>query len=126
MKAIYDHFLVVKDQEELDADAARIEEAEKEIKETQQKQKRIITTLETDTKDLSRADAKDRLVISNFVDNRILTVHAVGPDCEQVKPGDRVIVRTSTQPEVTKFNNKFYFSYPERSVSVLLEETDEQ
>ena len=121
MKPIYDHFHVVKAQEDLDNEKKRLQEQEENVKKAQESGKRIITDLNTKQKD----QKGDPGVVEHWIENEVLTVAKVGKDCEEVKPGDRVIVRLNTMPEISRFKDKFIYSYPERSISILLEEGDE-
>lgn len=116
MRAVYDHFLVEMTQDQLDSDKKRIEDELKEVKSRQEKNKRIITTL--NNKDAN--ESRENLVIEHMVQSRILTVHSAGNDCEYVKPGDKVVVRGNSVPELSVIGDKAYFSYPEKAISVYI------
>lgn len=121
MKPIYDHFLVIANQECLDKEAAREESEKERVKEAQRNSKRIITS--TNEKNIETDENK--LLVEHKMDFTVLRVYSVNDGCEYVKPGDRVIVRANTMPEKSKLpGNLISFSYPEKSVSVMVEEGD--
>src|SRR5690554_5486013 len=118
MKPLYDHFLVIQTQEDIDnekqrvdAEKARIEKAKK----TKTDKPRIITSLKE-----QNIEKEDYPFLEHGVEFPVYTVAAVGKDCEEVKVGDRVIVRVNTRPETVIYGGKMYLSMAERSITMIL------
>jgi len=124
MKAVMDHFLVIKSQEDIDLEIARIEMESKAIEKLQKDENRIILI----NKDKKDQEAAGSFLIRNYPQNEVLVVAALGSDCESMAPdvkvGSSVIVRAMTRPEETFYNGLVYLSYPIRSVTLVLEEED--
>ena len=124
MKAAMDHFLVIKSQQDIDLEIARVEMEGKAIMKLQKKEKRIILIDQA----RKEQDKMGKFLISNFTSNEVLVVAALGSDCAEMEPevkiGSSVIVRANTRPEESLFNGLVYLSYPIRSVSLILEEKD--
>lgn len=124
MKAVMDHFLVIKNQQDIDLEIKRIEMEGKAIEALQKKEGSIIL-LNKDKDDRNKLKAYK---INHYPSNEVLTVAALGNDCAEMAPdvkvGSKVIVRAQTRPEETIYNGLVYFSFPIRSVSIVLEEED--
>lgn len=120
VRPICDHFLVVQTQEDIDAEAKRIEAEKDRIKEAQKNHKgkpRIIKSIKE-----QNLEDEDQWVIEHKQDFQTFIVDSIGEDCRYVKPGDKVIVRFNTRPEITKYKDKIYMSFPEKSVSIIIED----
>ena len=120
VRPICDHFLVVKTQEDVDAEKDRVQKEVERIKEAQQSQKgkpRIITSLKE-----QNVEEEDYPLIEHKVEFPVHLVDSVGEDCGYVRPGDQFIERARTMPERTIYNGKLYMSFPEKSVSIIVED----
>lgn len=118
-RPIYDHFLVVQTQEIIDAENDRINKELERIKIAQKSKTdnpRIITSLKD-----QKIEDDESPYLEHKVEFPVHTVAAVGKDCEELKPGDKVIVRVNTRPEMTVYGGKLYLSFAERSVSLILD-----
>jgi len=124
MKVVMDHFLVIKSQQDIDLEIARIEMEGKAIEKLQKDENRIILI----NKDKKDQEAAGKFLVNNYVNNEVLVVAALGNNCESMAPdvkvGSSVIVRAQTRPEETLYNGLVYLSYPIRSITLVLEEED--
>lgn len=120
MKALMDHFLVIKTQQDIDLEFTRLKIESDNIEKNRVAKRKVVNP----DKSSKTTEGEEKFEISNFINSEVLTVASVGKDCEEVKVGDQVIVRANTRPEVTIYNGVSYWSYPERSISVVLEDED--
>jgi hypothetical protein len=104
-----DHFIVRLSQEDID----------NEIKRLKVESKAIESNFSTKNK-MQVKGSKDVFKIENHVNHRVMTVYSVGSKCEEVKPGDKVLVRMNSNPEEVKFGEYLYLSYSEKTISGIL------
>lgn len=108
---VYDHFLIRIDQTDVD-----IRKEQVQINKEKKKTKAGIYVPEE--VELSKED--EAFDIDAQPDSFVETVYSVGPMCERVKPGDKVILRPNAAPAVFIRNGYFYQAYAERAIIAIV------
>lgn len=113
---LFDHFSVKKTQEDLDDDFARAKEIAADI----------TASIESENALKVKSKNKEPKVykINQMPPSEQHIVHTIGPDCTNVKIGDRVTIRRGTTPAEERINGSLYLFYSERSVSSIVKPLD--